>query len=91
MLHPNVNAYAIGWGSRAYGESSSDILLHVRLVIREAQDCIDVDPNSFNQAIELCAGGDEYQDTCRGDSGGGLYAFDKKARQYLLIGITSNG
>ena len=63
----------------------------MRLVIREAQECIDVDPTSFNQAIELCAGFDENLDTCKGDSGGGLYAFDKKARQYLLIGITSNG
>ena len=85
-LFQNVNA--IGWGSRGNWERSSNKLLEVRLVIRAPQECIQRYP--FNQATELCAGGDEYQDTCKGDSGGGLYYVDASYQKHL-IGITSHG
>jgi secreted trypsin-like serine protease len=31
------------------------------------------------------------KDTCLGDSGGGLYAYDSKLQRYVVVGITSYG
>jgi secreted trypsin-like serine protease len=31
------------------------------------------------------------KDTCQGDSGGGLYAYDSKLQRYVVVGITSYG
>ena len=81
-LSPNVDVNAIGWGEWEYGTSSS-ILREVALVIRRDQDCASIP--SYYPANQLCAGNDWKQDTCKGDSGGGLYY-----RGYL-IGITSRG
>ena len=91
-LNADTYVYAIGWGSQEYGGESSNVLLNVRLQVRMPQECFDVDPGNFDSATELCVGGNYYQDTCKGDSGGGLYARDKRnLNNYYLVGITSNG
>ncbi len=65
---------------------SSENLLWVNLRIRAPQECHDVDNLNFDFETEICAGGNDYQDTCQGDSGGGLYARDIKNGRYYLVG-----
>ncbi|XP_064081006.1 uncharacterized protein LOC135197808 [Macrobrachium nipponense] len=81
-LFEGLVATVSGWGTRANNEAS-DILIDVEVRVRSLLQCNE----SYNTLGEvftlhypdglisnmLCAGGDEGEDVCRGDSGGPLF------------------
>jgi secreted trypsin-like serine protease len=45
-----------------------------------------------NWTAQICAGlYSGGKDTCQGDSGGGIYAYDSNVSKYVVVGITSYG
>uniref|UniRef100_A0A2P2I9Z6 Serine protease easter-like n=2 Tax=Hirondellea gigas TaxID=1518452 RepID=A0A2P2I9Z6_9CRUS len=85
--HPR--ALATGWG---YTESSegSPMLREVRLPFIDIVTC----NASFKGELigkQVCAGGEEGRDSCKGDSGGPLITTGLSGPPYYLVGLTSFG
>lgn len=92
---PNTYSYAVGWGKLSEEGPASNTLQNVKLTIYEPNKCIHVYPDKVkNWKSQICAGNfSGGQDTCLGDSGGGLYIIDNSlsVSRRMVIGITSFG
>ncbi|KAL9703849.1 hypothetical protein quinque_007367 [Culex quinquefasciatus] len=90
MDHTGMKAVAAGWG---YTETDqrSNVKLKVTLDVLDHKKCVDVYRSSrvALRDTQLCAGGKEGKDTCRGDSGGPLMR--SVDGNYYLIGVISWG
>ncbi|CAF3754548.1 unnamed protein product [Rotaria sp. Silwood1] len=86
----NTTVVAIGWGTMSESGSSPTSLQQVSLKIidRQASTCSNL---IHDWQVQLCAGvPNGNKDTCYGDSGGPLMMFTSN-KQWVLVGITSNG
>lgn len=92
-FYPPINSilFASGWGDLQYEGYSPDVLYNVRLTNNDFEICRKLYLN-VKEDSQICAG-DLYngKDTCQGDSGGGLYAYDSILNKYILSGIVSYG
>ncbi len=88
----NQTSIALGWGSTSIFEDSFPYRLRqVNLSLINNQQCSLRMGETIPEGM-LCAGDDIYQrDTCLGDSGGPLIAFDETRKTWKQIGITSWG
>jgi len=80
-------------------------LKYARVTVIKPEKCKDLVPgDQFIQDMEpdkdrnypiICAlgyqEGDKSSNTCGGDSGGGLYCFDRKSKNYYLMGVLHGG
>ncbi|XP_026735969.1 phenoloxidase-activating enzyme-like [Trichoplusia ni] len=89
----NFTLYAAGWGAVSTRQSYSNVKLHVDLPYVPPERCqpaYSLPGRSVNLwAGQLCAGGINGKDSCKGDSGGPLMYED--GRTYEVIGIVSFG
>ncbi|EDS33995.1 plasminogen [Culex quinquefasciatus] len=89
MDHTGVKATAAGWGITE-SDRASEVKLKVTLDVVDLQTCrkTNIKYNKLD-STQLCAGGQEGEDTCRGDSGGPLMR--QIQGNYHLIGVVSIG
>ncbi|CAK1550568.1 unnamed protein product [Leptosia nina] len=79
-----------GWG-KTETKSMSDVKLKVSLPIIDPKECKTV-YSAVTRLItnnQMCAGGSEGQDSCRGDSGGPLMA--EVSKNWFVFGVVSYG
>merc|ERR1711874_816828 len=97
---------AVGWGrtteSRVQGPSRSaptDIQQKLKMPAVDNGDCIARWRNILNvnltgelsPSLHLCAGGEEGEDSCIGDSGGPLMIRRSRLSPWQLVGVVSGG
>ncbi|XP_026494278.1 CLIP domain-containing serine protease HP8-like [Vanessa tameamea] len=81
-----------GWG-KTETKSTSNVKLKVRVPVINRTDC----QNIYNRAgrsiteNQLCAGGLQGQDSCRGDSGGPLMGQLSSMENWMAVGVVSYG
>ncbi|KAH8306423.1 hypothetical protein KR018_010920, partial [Drosophila ironensis] len=89
-----INTYFVtGWGTTENG-SSSDVLLQANVPLQPRTAC----SQAYRRAVpltQLCVGGGDLQDSCKGDSGGPLQApasyLDLYQQRMVEFGIVSQG
>ncbi|EDV30423.1 uncharacterized protein Dana_GF23281 [Drosophila ananassae] len=89
-----INTYFVtGWGTTENG-SSSDVLLQANVPLQPRSAC----SQAYRRAVpptQLCVGGGDLQDSCKGDSGGPLQAparyLGEFAQRMVEFGIVSQG
>lgn len=83
----------VGWGKLSEDGSLARKLQHVDVPIMSYQQCqdgYDLENESINNSVELCAGyPDGGQDSCQGDSGGPLVV--KENGEFVQVGVVSWG
>jgi len=84
---PGVRAKILGWGVTETGQQSEHQLLQADVPMVSDAACATV-WRDFLPATMVCAG-DEFSDTCGGDSGGPLMV--PRLGAYALVGVTSWG
>ncbi|CAF4090593.1 unnamed protein product, partial [Adineta steineri] len=86
----NTTVVAVGWGTLSEGGSLPTNLQQVTLQTISRQDST-CSPLINDWHVQLCAGiFGGGKDTCQGDSGGPLMMFNSN-KQWVLVGLTSNG
>ncbi|XP_041969725.1 CLIP domain-containing serine protease 2-like [Aricia agestis] len=98
LINPSFDKYRIevaGWG-KTETRSSSDVKLKVLLPMVDNRSCQDIYQKAGRviNNNQLCAGGLEGQDSCRGDSGGPLMGQGSDTRQseaWVVFGVVSYG
>lgn len=87
------NYFVTGWGTTENG-SSSDVLLQANVPIQPRSAC----SRAYRRDVpetQLCVGGGDLQDSCKGDSGGPLQApalyLDEYKLRMVEFGIVSMG
>jgi len=81
-----MQAIAAGWGMTELGGGQSPVLKHVELRVKNNES-----PNYWKMfETEVGWRNGEYQDPCKGDSGGPLMFYNRTTSRYVLIG-TVNG
>ncbi|CAG9565382.1 unnamed protein product [Danaus chrysippus] len=88
----NIDMEVAGWG-KTETKLSSDIKLKVKVTVRNTNDCKEIYERANRLVTEkqLCAGGIEGQDSCRGDSGGALMGRVDATKNWMAIGVVSYG
>lgn len=85
--------YTYGWGwTRAQRGTSTDGLRSVRLELTSPERCTEIsgyDGAKLNSA--LCAGGRNFESSCKGDSGGPLIYYGDRDGNPRIIGVVSSG
>jgi len=82
---------AVGWGVTSKDRRIAQSLQEVSLPIRPVAACRNkYGFMMFSRNNQVCAGAPG-KDTCKGDSGGGLFCRDKKTGLWHLYGVTSFG
>jgi len=90
----------IGWGKTQahqlanWNGVGSVIQQKLKLPLLSKAKCMDKNNNFIPRKTQLCAGGVEGEDSCRGDSGGGLFIQESETERdtaWYLIGIVSFG
>merc|ERR1712215_67710 len=92
-------ATVIGWGYSCYLNNSRDFCRDNNVGNKEQQYLeVPVVENKIcsNKGLllsedQLCAGGEEGEGTCQGDSGGGLFIRDDDDTPWFLLGVVSFG
>ncbi|XP_013135612.1 PREDICTED: serine protease easter-like isoform X2 [Papilio polytes] len=81
-----------GWG-KTETKSMSDIKLKVRVPVVNSTTCSNIYSKAGRIITEkqLCAGGKQGQDSCRGDSGGPLMAVMPSEQNWFVAGVVSYG
>ncbi|XP_014372115.2 CLIP domain-containing serine protease 2 [Papilio machaon] len=81
-----------GWG-KTETKSMSEIKLKVRVPVVNSSTCANIYKKAgrFINEKQLCAGGKQGQDSCRGDSGGPLMAAMPSAQNWFVVGVVSYG
>uniref|UniRef100_A0A8D8AFH1 Serine protease easter n=1 Tax=Culex pipiens TaxID=7175 RepID=A0A8D8AFH1_CULPI len=89
MNHTGMKVTAAGWGITE-SDRASEVKLKVTLDVVDLQTCrkTNIKYNKLDNT-QPCAGGQEGEDTCRGDSGGPLMR--QIQGNYHLIGVVSIG
>uniref|UniRef100_U5EY58 Putative phagocytosis engulfment n=1 Tax=Corethrella appendiculata TaxID=1370023 RepID=U5EY58_9DIPT len=90
---------SVGWGRTDYfndtkPDTASPFKLEVLLPRVDTNHCAKVYDQMATIRInssQICAGGGQGKDTCRGDSGGPLLWFDLKKLKWFIFGIVSKG
>ena len=91
LEQPGISALFTGWG-RVSPLRSARTLRGVRLPLINTTVCRHAYPRWRVTAGMFCAGfGLGQRDTCHGDSGGPVAAYNQKRREWVLIGIISWG
>ncbi|EDV91600.1 serine protease grass [Drosophila grimshawi] len=87
------NYFVTGWGTTEKG-SASDVLLQASVPIQSRSTC----SQAYRREVlhtQLCVGGGDLQDSCKGDSGGPLQApalyLDEYKLRMVVFGIVSQG
>lgn len=92
----NTSMEVAGWGLTEK-EVANKIKLKISVPVWEINKCsakYKLFQSPINEELQLCAGGIQGVDTCRGDSGGPLMAIlrtDKLIDAYHIVGIVSYG
>ncbi|XP_032521123.2 CLIP domain-containing serine protease HP8-like [Danaus plexippus] len=88
----NIDMEVAGWG-KTETKLSSDIKLKVKVTVRNTNDCKEIyeRANRIVTEKQLCAGGLEGQDSCRGDSGGALMGRVDATKNWMAVGVVSYG
>lgn len=91
---PGQKYTVAGWGATEISHIMNDVKLKAEITETDLNTC----QNSYKDIriidAQICAGGQESKDSCRGDSGGPLmkYHVDKNGNNYMfLVGIVSFG
>ncbi|GBP04038.1 CLIP domain-containing serine protease 2 [Eumeta japonica] len=81
-----------GWG-KTETRSESDVKMKVRVPVVPIAECREVYQRVSRHISnkQLCAGGVEGQDSCRGDSGGALMGHASNSNNWITIGVVSYG
>jgi trypsin len=78
-----------GWGATAWKAPASPELLEVSVPVTTIDYCLKAYPD-LDVPSAICAGyPDGQKDSCNGDSGGPLFAFEKNI--FTLVGVVSFG
>lgn len=85
---PGTRATILGWGVTQTGDQSQDQLIRAEVPMITDADCARAWSTPFKPASMVCAG-NEFSDTCGGDSGGPLMV--PRLGAYALVGVTSWG
>lgn len=94
---PKTNVIACGWGSTGFATEMSPALMHVLLEkfntsVCEAYFQGEDEFEKTNYTNIICAGSNQYKDTCQGDSGSPIqYYHPKTYCMYTIAGITAHG
>lgn len=84
--------WASGWGTLTEGGNTPYILNNVQLTVYDPTSCRPLGTANKNWNSQICAGHVAGgKDTCQGDSGGGLYAYDSNLKKYIVAGVVSYG
>lgn len=67
--------------------------MKVKVTVRNTNDCKEIyeRANRIVTEKQLCAGGLEGQDSCRGDSGGALMGRVDATKNWMAVGVVSYG
>ncbi|XP_050675358.1 CLIP domain-containing serine protease HP8-like [Leptidea sinapis] len=90
--YENKELEVVGWGKTEKSSSNSDVKLKVQLPVVSESRC----KSLYNQASrqvtskQLCAGGSNGKDSCRGDSGGPLMGKNSD-QHWVAVGVVSYG
>ena len=91
----DIDGVTMGWGTVFSGGPTSNQLKNVKLTIYKGPTCNDVVKNyPKNWTAQLCAGDlNGGNDSCQGDSGGGLFVEDwiNNKMKYVAAGLVSYG
>ncbi|XP_046401602.1 uncharacterized protein LOC124167662 [Ischnura elegans] len=85
-----------GWG-RTENKTASNVKLWVRVPVMSNSACQPIYQRQLTlNANQMCAGGQQGKDSCRGDSGGPLMAVDtvvpsRRGGQWVIAGVVSIG
>jgi len=94
------NSTVIGWGKtdvdqlESFGGLGSRVLLKLQVPILSMEQCSAKSNRFTPRETQICAGGDKGKDSCRGDSGGGLFIQESEQNKntpWYLMGIVSFG
>ena len=85
---PGTRATILGWGATQTRDRSEDQLIRAEVPMITDADCARAWSTPFKPASMVCAG-NEFSDTCGGDSGGPLMV--PRLGAYALVGVTSWG
>ncbi|XP_047004981.1 CLIP domain-containing serine protease 2-like [Schistocerca americana] len=86
------NLVVAGWGTTEYGDTSP-VKLYVGVPVVDEQTC-QQRYSRWNRRIvtsQICAGGKKGKDSCSGDSGGPLMAFEGRPPRGVIVGLVSFG
>lgn len=88
----NVDGWTAGWGVNEFGQRVSEPT-EVKMPVVENGICLVQNPNlaKLSSNKTFCAGSKDGRGPCSGDSGGGLYVYNKNQARYSLQGIVSSG
>ncbi|KAM3963662.1 phenoloxidase-activating enzyme 1 [Aphomia sociella] len=91
QLSDGYNVYVAGWGKTLEG-SNSPIKLKLNLPIFSKSECVNKYRNLGAELVDkqICAGGANKQDACRGDSGGPLMR-EMSQGTWEAVGVVSFG
>ncbi|XP_017780078.1 PREDICTED: serine protease easter-like [Nicrophorus vespilloides] len=88
---PNTKMFVAGWGKTERG-TNSEVLLKVQVPIVNNELCDWLLGKRIKvRDTQICAGGEKWKDSCRGDSGGPLMHRDVETDQWSAEGIVSLG
>lgn len=88
-----MEVFAYGWGWTANeGSSTTDYLQGVKMQLRSQEDCAAVTQfEGEDRDSALCAAGAQGEQTCYGDSGGGLVYYGDEDKRPKVVGVVSGG
>lgn len=88
----SASGWTAGWGLNENGTRGNEPA-EVRMPIVGNDKCLVQNPNlaRISSFKTFCAGSRNGSGPCTGDSGGGLYVYNKNQARYVLQGIVSSG
>jgi len=100
---PDQVATVVGWGFTEYDpfgfnkqegtdteQVPSAIQQQLQVPVLSRQQCKDASPWIVSDE-QVCAGGEKGKDSCKGDSGGGLFIRNEEGDPWYLLGLVSYG
>jgi secreted trypsin-like serine protease len=88
-----MDVFAYGWGwTVARGGQTTDHLRGVKMQLETRSACSRITGfTGLRQDAALCAGGDDGEQACKGDSGGALVYYGDRDKVAKVIGVVSSG
>ncbi|KAF2896027.1 hypothetical protein ILUMI_10148 [Ignelater luminosus] len=96
LINRNYTGFSLtvaGWGGTSTSTTQNDVMLQLAITVRSDYECTAVYKTRVNIGVgQLCAGGEQGKDSCKGDSGGPLMVLDATTNYNLyVVGVVSYG